>query len=169
MIEKIYTLTSPFAQLETYLKLDNQLNSYFNYFNMSGETEVTIYLSLDTPVEVQNYLDTYMLAYPNYLASLHVTSIINSAITFGSQLVISFAAENMLLGITQANKTKDVADYLANVLRYIQSGSLYEVINEINRLEAEGLPSELSPFITTPRLLLFKNKVEAYLGIPLSE
>lgn len=169
MIEKVYTLTSPFTQLETYLKLDNQIRPYFNYFNMSAETEVTVYLNLDTPLEVQDYLDTYMSAYPSYLANLHVTNIITSAIAFGNQIVINFAAENVLLGITQADKTKDVADYLANVLRYIQSGSLYEVINEISRLEAEGLPPELSPFITGPRLLSFKNNVEAYLGLPLSE
>lgn len=89
---------------------------------------------------------------------------IAEAMKFGHDLVIEFAAENILLGITQAGKTKAVADYLEDILRYVQSGSLYEVLHEIDRLMHEGLPAELAPFVTEARLLAFKNKILAYLA-----
>jgi hypothetical protein len=69
------------------------------------------------------------------------------------------------MGITQAGKTRSVADYLKNVMFYGQSGSLYEVLAEINTFESEGYPSDLSPFVTQARMELFKQKIEDYLGI----
>lgn len=89
---------------------------------------------------------------------------IEGAIKFGQAMLVDFATENVLLGITQLGKTKEVSDYLADVTRYIQTGSLYEVINEIDRLIAAGLPVELEPFITESRLLLFKQKIVDYLS-----
>ena len=94
-----------------------------------------------------------------------VRKIVSEAISFGSNLIIDFATENVLMGITQAGKTKEVADYLADVMRYAQSGSLYEVLAEVNRLQTAGLPAELAPFVTTDRMNEFKLKIEQYLGI----
>jgi len=90
--------------------------------------------------------------------------IVSKAIKFGNDLVIEFASENIMMGITQAGKTKDVADYTADVMRYIQSGSLYEVIHEVDRLINEGIPQELSPFVTDQRMISFKNKILEYLN-----
>jgi predicted P-loop ATPase len=89
--------------------------------------------------------------------------VISEAMEFGRTLVVDFAAENVLMGITQAGKTKAVADYLSDVSRYTQTGSLYEVISEIDRLIQEGLPSDLEPFITESRLIAFKQKIIDYL------
>jgi hypothetical protein len=77
--------------------------------------------------------------------------------------MVEFASENVMMGITQAGKTKEVANYLTDVARHIQTGSLYEVINEIDRLKIEGLPQDLSPFITETRLDRFKQKILDYL------
>jgi len=88
---------------------------------------------------------------------------IEGAIKFGQTMLVEFATENILMGITQLNKTKEVSDYLADVTRYIQTGSLYEVVNEIDRLIAAGLPVELEPFITQTRLESFKSKILNYL------
>ncbi len=87
---------------------------------------------------------------------------VKAAIDYGQGLVVEFAAENILLGITASGKTKLVADYLADAMRYAQSGSLYEVAAELDRLLQEEVPSELAPFITTERLLQFKQKVMAF-------
>ncbi len=90
-------------------------------------------------------------------------ALIHNAMRFFDDLMVSFAAENITLGITQAGKTKAVADYLQNILHYGQTGSLYEVINEIEALKIAGLPTELEPFVTTSRLNSFKASVEDYL------
>lgn len=71
------------------------------------------------------------------------------------------AAENVLMGITQAGKTRLIADTLSKVLEYGISGSLYEVINEIDRID---ITPEMSPFITQERLDLFKLKIQAVLN-----
>jgi hypothetical protein len=96
-------------------------------------------------------------------ATAAVREIIKNAILFGTDLMEKFAAENVMMGITQAGKTKVVADYFADVIRYTQTGSLYEVINEVDRLINAGIPSELSPFVTEARLNDFKSKVITYL------
>lgn len=98
------------------------------------------------------------------LASIDFTAIVKDGINFGNDLIIAFAAENVSMGITQAGKTKAVADYLVDVTRYAQTGALYEVINEVDRLSTAGLPPELAPFITQTRLDAFKQKILDYLS-----
>lgn len=93
----------------------------------------------------------------------YAQGIVKQAQSFASQIVVEFAAENILMGITQAGKTKVVADYLADVTRYAQTGSLYEVINEITRLINSGIPADLSPFVTQVRLEAFRQKIINYL------
>ena len=90
-------------------------------------------------------------------------TIIENAIEYFNEVMVEFAAENITLGITVAGKTKDVADYLQNILRYGQSGSLYEVIAEVDVLKLAGIPANLSPFVTDARLDAFKQKFVDYL------
>jgi hypothetical protein len=90
--------------------------------------------------------------------------IVKQAIDFFNDELIRFSAENITMGITQLNKTKEVADYLQNVMRYGQSGSLYEVVNEVNTLIANGIPFDLAPFVTEPRLNVLKANVLEYLS-----
>lgn len=89
---------------------------------------------------------------------------LNQATQFGLSLIKSAAKENMLMGITQAGKTRQVSNYLERMQTYLQSGSLYAAIDEINELIANGLPSELSPFITEVRLLSYKSKIQGFLS-----
>lgn len=93
-----------------------------------------------------------------------VTLKINNAIVFGESLIVQAAVENVLLGITQANKTKEVSDYLSNLQMYLRSGSLYAAITEINNLKNAGLPSELSPWVTTARLNAYITQIQAFLS-----
>lgn len=94
----------------------------------------------------------------------NVVKIIKAAIEFGGETMAEFAAENVLMGITQAGKTKSVTDYCTDIIKYISTGSLYEVMNEIDSLIEQGIPGDLAPFITEERLLSFRQKVVDYLG-----
>jgi hypothetical protein len=98
-------------------------------------------------------------------AQAYIESVIGSAIAFGSSLVKSFAAQNVLLGITQAGKTNEVRNKMSGVLSALQTGSLYDAIAQAKAIDEADYDST---FITAPRLLNFVNKLETYLGIPLS-
>jgi hypothetical protein len=163
MLEKTYTLAAfnvhNFLQETIGLGFRDIMSSIID-----GDGEVTFYFTDHLTPEQLAELDS---ATSNHDATITVAKqiepVIQAAIEFFGALTVTFAAENVALGITQSGKTKGVADYLANVLRYGQSGSLYEVINEIDALLAGGIPVELDPFVTIPRLNEFKNKILGYL------
>jgi hypothetical protein len=102
-------------------------------------------------------------------ASMQISAIKNAvltpAITFGQELVITFAAENIGLGITQAGMTTAVRTATANTVAALQTGSLYDAITAARSIPVESYDST---FITQARILLFINKIEDYLGIPRS-
>lgn len=126
--------------------------------------EFAVVFDEDLSTEEKNELDT-IVSNHNFLTIQEEVKIkVSSAIKFGNDLIVNFASENVLMGITQAGKTKDVADYLADLMRYAQTGSLYEVINEVDRLIAEGLPADLEPFITETRMNVFRQQVVDYLS-----
>ena len=92
---------------------------------------------------------------------------IDNAVLFGKEIMDAFKRENILMGITQAGKTKAVQDCLHRVEHYVSSGSLYagkdEVLNIIN---TNNIPADLAPFVTVPRLTVFVNKILTYLLLP---
>ena len=94
-----------------------------------------------------------------------VKTAVFNAIVFGQKLIVQFSAENVMLGITQAGKTKDVSVYLSELQILLNSGSLYAAIDEIDLLVAQGIPVELDPFITEIRLLEYKEVLQEYLGL----
>ena len=98
-------------------------------------------------------------------AQKNIEIIIENAIQFGHKLVVKFAAENVLLGITQAGKTKEVRESTATIVSALQTGSLYDAIDECRNVPAEDKDTT---FVTDARLLGFVNEIEAYLGATLS-
>lgn len=94
-----------------------------------------------------------------------VRKVIGDAMAFGAKLTQEFAAENVLLGITQLGMTGTVLAHLQGVMEAVAAGSLYEAITRIRDVPPENYDST---FITAPRLLSFVNRIEAYLGAPLS-
>ena len=95
-----------------------------------------------------------------------ISKSINDASVFGRAMILDAAVENVEMGITQAGKTREVANYCANVQRYLESGSLYAAVAEIDDLLAAGVPAELSPFITADRLNIYKTRINDYLATP---
>ena len=60
-------------------------------------------------------------------------------------IMVQYAAQNELAGITVAGKTTLIADALATVMQYGQCGSLSAAITA---LQAVTLTSEMAPFLT---------------------
>lgn len=94
-----------------------------------------------------------------------IAKIIRMASDHGTYLMFEFAAQNMIMGIMEQGKTKEVADYLYDAFKYAQTGALYEVIEELDRLLASNIPATLAPFITRERLSTLKDKIKNYLGV----
>ena len=92
----------------------------------------------------------------------YVEGVIVKAIAFGSKLINQYAAENVILGITQAGMTATVRSRMGTIISALQTGSLYDVIVECKAIPADHKDAT---YITDARLLSFVNKVEAYLGI----
>jgi hypothetical protein len=99
---------------------------------------------------------------------------------FVNNLLITFAAENIALGITQAGKTADVlglfqkpfdigASHLVSLKASLDTGSLYVARDVIQYVrDNPGEYTGLSPYVTDSRLLKMKNDIEAFLGLTLS-
>lgn len=94
-----------------------------------------------------------------------VNMLLQNAKGFCDSLMNGFTTENMAMGITQAGKTKEVADYLKDLQFYLNTCSLYAAMGEIQRMLDAGLPPELAPFITEARLNSYKSKIQTYLGL----
>lgn len=139
--------------------LTQQLDVLLNDFYITTlQTQITVHYNDDVlEQDIINIVNTHSY-------NSQILKVVQKAIKFGNDLIISFATENVIMGITQTGKTKAVADYLADMMRYAQSGSLYEVMAEVDRLIASGIPQELAPFVTEARLTQFKQKVLAYLN-----
>ena len=95
-----------------------------------------------------------------------IQAAITKATAFGSSLINEFAAENVMLGITQDGKTGEVLDKMDPIISALQSGSLYEAIKR-----AKAIPTSKydSKYVTHDRIYAFVNKIEAYLGLQLSQ
>jgi hypothetical protein len=98
------------------------------------------------------------------LASIK-SGVLAPAVAFGETLINDFTAENIMLGITQYGMTAVVLERMGAVLSALQTGSLYDAIVKVRQIPQSDYDSI---FITVPRLLAFINKVETYLGLPLS-
>jgi hypothetical protein len=108
------------------------------------------------------------LAVPNaqsmLLASIKV-GVLAPAVAFGASLVNDFIAENVMMGITQDGMTATVLERMDAVLTALQTGSLYDSISKVRAIPQADYDTK---YITSERLLIFINKVELYLGLPLS-
>jgi hypothetical protein len=82
--------------------------------------------------------------------------IVNNAMVAWHNLVVTVAAENIAMGITQQQKTKYISDTLMKVMMYGQTGSLWEAYNELNNIK---VTPDMAPFITQARIEWMKNQL----------
>jgi hypothetical protein len=117
------------------------------------EQEVTSILAADV-----NFVDNDPFQYI-------LQNILLPARQFGQTIIDEFAAENVLLGITQAGKTGFVRKACREVTDALMTGSLYDALTEVR-----ALPPEVKDpvFLSDVRLLALVNRVEDYLKIPRS-
>lgn len=71
-------------------------------------------------------------------------------------LVVTVAAENIVMGITQQGKTKLIADALAPVMLYGQTGSLWQAYQALDEIK---ITPEMAPYITEARRQWMKNEL----------
>lgn len=90
-----------------------------------------------------------------------IRAAVTNAISFGQKLLVDFASENVEMGITQDNMTKTVRQAMSEVASAIQSGSLYDAIDEIDEIPAEAKDGK---YITDERLAVYKQKILDYLA-----
>lgn len=129
-------------------------------FSKIKSTSTKIFITTD---EIKTVIDPYISAHVPSTSAIYET-MVTEAIGFFGEIMVEFAASNVGMGITYYNKTEEVADYLQEVMRYGQSGSLHAVIHTIDNLIAATIPVSLSPFVTEARLLDFKASVSEYLS-----
>lgn len=167
-----YSITLPWKNFNVNLaKVRSYLKSHLssNHDGLVCDPE-NLYVVFKTEISqpdtdvVSNYWDTITAATFNPTMQEIVTSNINNAIVFGNNMIIQAAVENVMLGITQVNKTKEVSDFLSNLQMYLRSGSLFAALNEIEILKDNNIPNELSPFVTIDRLNAYKAQIQTYLG-----
>jgi len=92
----------------------------------------------------------------------HIDDILLASKTYGEYLINQFTTENVLMGITASGQTNVVRKALYETWQAIRTGSLHDAIYEAEQI------IRTSPFLTEARLRGFINKLEAYLGLPLS-
>lgn len=92
--------------------------------------------------------------------------ILRTAVAFGNQVIEDFTLENMALGITSDDMTDTVLDNMAPIMAALRSGSLNSAMARIRAVPAEDKDVK---YITDARLLAALNKIEQFMGLPLSE
>jgi len=95
------------------------------------------------------------------------TTLVQNAITFGQALIVRFATQNVMAGITQAGKTQAVLAYSSDLYTYLSTGSLYVALAEIETMIADTSDAKaaLAPFISNAVLYTYLNQIQLYLGL----
>lgn len=84
---------------------------------------------------------------------------------FSQELLNQFAAENIAMGITADNKTEEVLDIMLPVMSALQGGAPTVAIKRAKQIDPADYDAK---YVTAARLLSYVNKIEAFLGLPLS-
>lgn len=90
-----------------------------------------------------------------------VAAAILRATEFGNDLIVEYATSNVLSGYT-VEQVKDIIEKTAKVQVALKSGSLYVALDELDLVVTD------ETVITADKILVFKNRIETYLGLPLS-
>lgn len=103
-------------------------------------------------------------------SAAYYQALVAAATSFGQKLVVQYAAQNVAAGITQVGKTLALITYMSTLSVCLNTGSLYEAINQINIMIADtsDTKANLSPFVTNDILYTYLNLIQTYLSVPLT-
>jgi len=121
--------------------------------------EGSIRMSLE---ELQHYKQLHKDVYNTWVQTfadptIHVRQKVSLAISKANDVIIKYASDNIMDGITASGKTKLIADTMRDVIFYAQSGSLHEVINALDEIV---ITSEMNPFLTEEKREALKNLIQ---------
>ena len=83
-------------------------------------------------------------------------AIVVAAQTAWTRMVTQFAAENIAMGITQANKTALIGNALQQVNAYGSVGSLWQAYGALSQVV---ITPDMAPFLTEDRIQWMKNQL----------
>lgn len=112
------------------------------------------------PVKVSAKAANDALASQRYVEAAY-----DKTLAFGAALLKEFTVQNVLMGISADQMTGDVLSAMSKTILAINTTSLKDAIKE-----AKAIPEEAKDgkYVTDARLLSFINKIETFLGLPLS-
>jgi hypothetical protein len=131
----------------------SELKIYFT--EELSENEITILTNIVTNHSAAPSQEEYILQH-----------VLIPARNFGQDIINQVITENITLGITQAGMTTFVRNVLRDATECLFTGSLYDAITVLKATPEENKDGV---YITDARLLYIVNKIELYLGRPLSE
>lgn len=137
--------------------VDGEPDADFVYFPATTDDSWTYIPAVEYSWEIVE--DTEAIA--AYEAQRALKQAVQGAINFGQQLLVDFAAENVAMGITQDGMTKSVRQKMSEITSALQTGSLYDAIEEIDAIPAEAKDAK---YITDERLAAYKQRILDYLG-----
>lgn len=129
---------------------------------INGGNAVSVTMSSELTTEQETELDTLVeaAALAGNPAAV-VKDVILAAMDFGRNLMAEYGASNILAGLTM-EQIKDVMDRTSKVQAALVTGSLYVALDELALVETD------ETIITEERRTVFRNKIQAYLGITLT-
>lgn len=105
--------------------------------------------------------NTWKSQYPAIPIQEMVSEKIIKAMEFGRKIIADYAATNVLMGYN-LTQVKYIMDKTAKVRDSLLLGSLYVALDELSQIETDDV------LITTAKITIFRNKIQSYLGIPLT-
>ena len=141
------------------------VKSTFNGFSQTGNS-VTLHYSVPLTEADQAAIQLADVSFVDNDPHEYIkNNILVPARSFGQSLIDEFAAENILLGITASGLTNQVRKALGETTMCLLTGSLYDAI-----YEAKAIPqgSWDGTYISEARIISFVNRIETYLGVPLT-
>lgn len=138
--------------------------STIQYIDTSG-SNVNLVFSSELTSEQISTLTTVVGAHQVLIPKEYIRSVREAAMEFGAELMNVFIEENIEAGITSANMTNITRKRLKEVKDALITGSLKDAIYELRQIPLEDKDGI---YINDVRILAVINKIEAYLGLPLS-
>ena len=149
-------ITTVYSEAEV-PQVDEAPDADFQYFNATKDDSYTYVPAVEYSWKIVD--DQEAIDAANTQQAL--IQAVQGAMNFGQQLLIDFAVENVSMGITQDGMTKTVRQAMSEIMAAIQTGSLYDALDEIDQIPAEAKDGK---YITDERLAVYKQKIVNYLN-----